>query len=178
MRIAAIDPGKRGAFVVVNTETTAAYAEKLTYDDDGLMTTRIGKRFRMVDYILCEKIRGRGGWGANSTFAMGYYFGQVVHEIVHSQRPFEFVLPEAWTGIIHRDVDLIKGDNGAKAKSLRAYHMYFPHDPVGQSKGKTGMAKGGYHDGIIDALLIATHVLLKDNEEIPEWTFSEDLELV
>lgn len=173
MIIAAIDTGKRGAVVVVNTQTNKAWKEKLTYDSNGLIINRFAEKLKFVDKIIIEKVNGRGGWGANTTFTMGSFFGQLMHEIIYLGKPWEWVLPHCWTAIVHRDVELIKGKNGAKAKTLRAYKMYFPHDPI----GTTGIAgTKGHHDGVVDALMIATYELLKDNEPIPEWEFIQNLE--
>jgi len=167
MIVAGIDPGKRGAVVVVDSQTSRAWYEKLAYDDAGLLTTRFGQKFRGVDKVLIENIHGRGGWGATQNFNMGYYFGQVMHELIKSQRPFELITPNTWTSLLHREIDL-KGA-APKAKSLAAYHMYFPHDPIGKTKGKDG-----YHDGLIDALLIAAYELIKENEVIPRWIFCNE----
>lgn len=167
MIIAAIDPGKRGAIVVVDTQSSKAWYEKLSFNENGLLVTRLNTKFVQVRKVILEKIRGRGGWGASQTFNMGFYFGQVLHEIVNTGIDYELITPDAWTASIHRDVD-IKGN--AKEKSLAAYHMFFPHDPVGKSVGKKG-----YHDGILDALLIATYYLIRDNEPVPRWEFTNNV---
>ena len=169
MVIAGIDTGKRGAIVVVDTESTWAWSEKLAYDKNKLIKNRIGNRFASVDRIVIERIKGRGGWSAKTIFGMGFYYGQIMREIAGTGRPFGFVQPEVWTRLIHRDV-LIKGT--AKQKTLAAYHMFFPHDPIGITKA-AGARPEGYHDGLIDALMIACYHIINDNGTIQAWTFQK-----
>lgn len=168
MIVAGIDTGKRGAIVVIDTESTWAWAEKLKYNKKKLLLNRIGDRFNNVDLVIIEKIKGRGGWTAATSFGMGFYFGQIMHEVVKTGRQFEYVLPEAWTGIMHRNVT----GKDAKKKTLAAYHAMFPHDPVGITRG-SGAREDGYHDGLIDALMIAAHFVVERNGIIRPWTFEE-----
>jgi len=163
MVIAGIDPGKRGAIVILDTKTTKASHVKLTYSKEGILTNDLNTELSRVDQVYIEKIKGRGGWGANSVFQMGFYFGQVVIELEKTSIPYEFVLPEVWTRRLHADVD-VKG--GPKVKSLAAYLHHFPHDPIGKTKGKDG-----YHDGLIDALLIASYSLLREDKRLRKWHF-------
>ena len=67
---------------------------------------------------------------------------------------------------VHKKVVKVKGRNGAKEKSLRAYNLYFPHNPIKK-----------YHDGVIDALLICVHEKIKNKEKLRKWEFVSCLSL-
>jgi hypothetical protein len=171
VRLAAIDPGKRGAVVIVNTNSTKATKYLLKYNAEGLLEIDLLDLLKNCDQIIIEKIKGRGGWHANAVFKMGFYYGQVMHHLMPLSDKIESVLPEVWTGIIHRNVEKITGDNSAKAKTLRAYFDYFPHNPL-QIKIEPDKNRVNYHDGLVDALMIAAHVLIENNEALPAWQFN------
>ena len=164
MKVCAIDPGKRGAIVILDYDSENAYFERLKYNKDGILITDFSKFKGKIDRIIVEKIHGRGGWHASAVFKMGYYFGQLVHSL--KDYPVEFVPPKVWTSEVHKKVVKVKGRNGAKEKSLRAYNLYFPHNPIKK-----------YHDGVIDALLICVHEKIKNKEKLRKWEFVSCLSL-
>jgi hypothetical protein len=166
MIIAGVDPGKTGAIVVIDTESSTAWFERLKYGDNGALLTRFGKEYNRVDKYNLELIRGRGGWGATQIFGMGRNFGQVLAAVVDTGKPYDLIRAEEWTGMVHRNV-IIKGK--AKEKTLSAYYSLFPHDPFNVTSSIE--VKGGYSDGLVDALFLAAYDVIKEGGEIKKWQF-------
>lgn len=167
MLIGGIDPGKRGAVVIVDSESTKGWFTKLEYDDEGILTTPLKTFCKDVHSLTIEWIHGRGGWGAKQNFMMGFYFGQLLHVIKATKKPYELIIPKDWTKVMHADIaDIDK--KLAKEKSVLAYQKLFPHDPIGFSRGKKA-----YHDGVIDAFLIAAFAILRQNGKLRKWRFDK-----
>jgi len=165
MLIGGIDPGKRGAIVIVDTESTKGWFTKLEYDDEGILTTPLKTLCKDVQSFTIECIHGRGGWGAKQNFMMGFYYGQLLNAVKATKKPYQMIIPRDWTAIMHADIEVPKKTT-AKEKSVLAYLKYFPHDPIGYSRGKKT-----YHDGVIDAFLIVAATVIRQNRKLRKWHF-------
>jgi len=166
MLVAGIDPGLNGAVVVLDTASDHAWRQKLSYNCHGVMTTELFKNVGFsVNKIIVEHVYGRGGWSATATFGLGKYYGALIQSIYNLGEEFDLVKPNIWTKTLH---SYMSGVKGAKAKSLAAYKAMYTHDPVGLSKGGRG-----YHDGTIDAMLIATYYFITNSIPVRVWNFND-----
>lgn len=166
MYVVGIDPGKNGAIVGLDIHSSYGFCQRLEYDENGTLLTRLPKV--KIKKIYIEDIYGRGGWGAKSVFAMGFYYGQLVYYLRGLDIPLEFVRARDWQGWAHSQIELTKGRNSPKTKSLLAYKKLFPNDPV---KSLLREGKKLYHDGVIDGTMIAGYGVMKEKGIFNTWEF-------
>jgi hypothetical protein len=169
MKVAGIDPGRKGCLVVVDTATTKGHAYKLAYDKAGHLDC-VG----LVEFLtlakpgalIIEKVSGFRGSGATQTFSFGFACGELNAVVTswasHYHASLVYVLPQSWQKVVHVGTPQ---KETAKDKSLLAYKRLFPHQPFARG------AKGGkVDDNLVDALLIATYGVLKiANSTIRLW---------
>jgi len=156
MRIAGIDPGKKGVVVALDSDGGGMRIHKLGFDSAGTLVWDWFYKFTKdadINLFIVERPRGRGGFTATSTFALGEVCGQVRQVVAQTQIPWRHVDPKVWQEVIHKG---IPANRSPKIKSQAAYEQLYPHKPLPltpRSK-KTD-------DNLIDALLIATYGVLK-----------------
>lgn len=158
MRIAGVDPGKKGAIVVVSCDAPEGFFYRLKYNkakhlDDDLL------RFleqAAPDQIVLEKVQGRGGFNATSTFNFGFACGELNALLRYwasvRSASMHYVAPQTWQKVCHEGI--ADGLN-PKERSAVAYERLFPHSP-----GKTPKQKRT-DDNVIDALLLATYGVIR-----------------
>ncbi len=161
MRIAGIDPGANGALVVIDGTETEYYTfpkvgGKLSYDDTVRMIVSV---LKTVDFVFIEDVHGIKGSASKATFAFGYTCGAVRAAAIVANKPYEMVTPQTWQKRVWTSADYVykknkagRKQNDTKATSLNAAKRLFPKDTL-----KPTQRSDNAHDGIVDALLIATH---------------------
>lgn len=156
MLIIAIDPGKFGAIVTLNTITDEktsfefplsgklvewhsvyAYAHKLS----NMQTKRI---------VVIEKVGARPGQSGVSMFTFGHNVGMLQGFMTALGMPIKWVAPNVWAKFMHEG---IKSDLGTKEKSIIAALNLWPQ---GRDFFRGSRPKA-FHDGIVDAYLIAEY---------------------
>jgi hypothetical protein len=169
MMVAAIDPGKKGYVVVLDSKSDQAHKFKLEFDAQGgldghLLQKQITES--KAELILLEKVMGRSGWSATNNFNFGSAWGQLYQIIRLSNLPHRLVVPQQWQKIIHQGID---GKLEAKEKSLVAYTQFFPHNPIPR-----GPRSGKIDDNLLDAMLIATYGVMEyAKDSFRSWGFVE-----
>lgn len=170
MQVAGIDPGKKGAILVVSTVSEKAYGYKLRYDKAGHLDTASLRTFlkgTSPSILILEKVQGRGGSGATQTFNFGFACGELNATLRSWQETASmyYVQPQIWQKILHQGVDT-KLD--AKSRSFVAYRRLFPQGPIA-----AGPKGGKADDNLIDALLLASYgVLTFARSHLRPWTIT------
>lgn len=161
MVVMGIDPGVQGAFVVLDSKRAEYFSMPLLV---------VGKEKR-VDYLRVldhlhnvEERHGRlhvfleravpMAMGSKAAFSYGRGFEALVIALGIVRFPVTHVEPGRWAKEMHEG---ISADLKPKAKSLIAVQRLYPHLVASLPK----KPKGGFHDGPIDALLIAGYGLRK-----------------
>ncbi len=160
MKICGIDPGAKGAIVMLDSvEKTAQYLI-IPYRDDKVMDKRAVKKafnnFADVRLIFIEKVGGRGGWASGSTFQFGSNYGQILNEI--SDHPYMFVSPQVWQKIAWQG----EPADEPKVMSAAAFQRLNPSTRMMLKK----------ENGVIDAFHIARYGMINQRERFTDdWNF-------
>jgi len=150
MKILGIDPGKRGVALQLSGEVCEYI--KLRFDQQNLLDTNHFISFILScspDLIIMEKVQAVHRWSCSANFVFGGVFYQLLLSLKHLRRPYRLVNPYDWQAVVHQGIEKKKE---AKVRSLIAYERLYPHKPI-----PLGPRAKVPHDGIMDALLIATH---------------------
>jgi hypothetical protein len=156
--ICAIDPGIGGAILVTDgvkfLEAHAMPLLDVAVSFDGIHQLLGDLEFRFkIDHIFLERAIPMA-MGAKGAFSYGRGFEAIVIAISLRKAPMTMVEPSRWTREMHEG---ISHDLKPKAKSLQAARRLFPGLlPLLPTK-----PKGGFHDGMVDALLLAGYGLRK-----------------
>jgi hypothetical protein len=150
MKILAIDPGLKGALCFIGPKEISFYEMPLTKNQD--------VDFDLIDNILCVNAPEHifleravsFGMGTKGAFNYGRAFAALEIAIMLSETPFTFIEPSKWTKEMHAGID---ADLKAKAKSVIAVERLFKKHLHLIPKTKKGL----YHDGCVDALLMASY---------------------
>lgn len=150
MRIAAIDPGKTGICVCLDTESGDGFIHKFKFNDENAID--LGRWFHFVgltnpEMFILERVAGHaksGSWSPSTLFKLGFSAGQINAAVAMTGKPFRLVAPIKWQKFIHVGIEA----DSAKQKSMIAYRQFAPHNPIPQ-KGKNP------NHNIVDAFLIA-----------------------
>lgn len=167
MILTAIDPGKEGAVLTVDSEANRGFYLLLDYAKDGILKADpIKDLIKHVppQKVFIEKVGGRGGWGATHNFNYGLCYGQLRYLIASSGYPHQLLTPAIWQKTVHEGID-VKLE--AKVKSQLAYRNLFPKDPIAAKR------KGKAHDGVVDALLILVHAFERFGIISSDWVLDE-----
>ncbi len=160
MKILAIDPGVTGAIVCTDGKLITSWEMPLELDGknksiefDGLIKIlmRADSSARMP--VFLERAMPFA-MGSKHAFNYGRGFETIVIALKLLKFSVTYVEPSKWTKEMHEG---ISGDLKPKVKSAIAVKRLFPH-LVRELPTKP---KGGMHDGMIDALLIAGYGLRK-----------------
>ncbi len=156
-----IDPGINGALVATNGERIIANTMPLIQQDKNKNVWHAGI---LLWFANIADVTGRApvyleravpfGQGATSAFSYGRGFESLVLSIEYAGHPMTLVEPGKWTKEMHEG---ISKELKPKVKSLIAAKRLFPK-LVAMLPTRP---KGGIHDGMIDALLIAGYGLRK-----------------
>ena len=143
MIISGADPGRKGAIVALDTESTYCNHYKLSFDKAGeLDIDALGWWLACTrpDMVLLEKVGGRKGWGAVQTFNFGSAYGQLLAALKSFRIPRRMVPPQTWQRVAHEGVS---GGLTPKERTMAAISQSFPGCPKIR------------HDGVADAFLLA-----------------------
>lgn len=137
-----IDPGKDGAMALIMDNSVTI----IPFDEQGYQIAL--ENIRGSEARCClERVFGRQGWSANSTFAFGENFGFIRGLLQANGISYELVTPQKWKKVF-----------GAtdKNKAVTVCERLFPS----VSLLRTPMCKKA-HDGMAEALLMAEYARRK-----------------
>jgi hypothetical protein len=147
MKIIGVDPGKNGWLTLTDSVDGLVKFKKLIFNKSNLIDKKIVLNFIesvSPDLIVCEKVMGRGGWGATQSFNFGFICGQIFG--CFSDYQTVFVPPQSWQAVVCRGI--IKTGT-AKERTLATYQTLFPGNPL-QFK------KSANHD-LLDSFMISIY---------------------
>lgn len=170
--VMAIDPGLQGAIVITDGVKLTAYPlpiggdKRLDYWKLSTLLDDVVSKWGALPTYLERAIPF--AMGARHAFGYGVDFQSIVLAIEHHKLPVTYVEPAKWTKEMHQGV---ASDFKPKVKSAVAAKRLFPQ-LVGLLPTKP---KGGMHDGMIDALLIAGWALrVKHGQSAPQVSVYDD----
>jgi hypothetical protein len=172
MRVGGIDTGKKGAGVWLDTETRGAGEYRLKFDKLGDLDLKPYVSWlssSRLDLVVVETpIVNKGGassWGVAQIFNMGDALGQVKLATRLAGIPIRYIKPRQWQSKI---LEGIPAKLAPKDRALLAYKQLYPGEPISIGKAKRP------HDGVVDALLIATYGVLEyAGGRLEQWDFLE-----
>jgi len=149
-----VDPGLSGAFVLMEDNELLEYSlmplENKEISFKGVL--QILHDYQ-PDHIYLERAVSFG-MGTKSAFNYGRGFAAIEIAIGLSGIPVTYIEPSKWTKIMHEGVS---ADIKPKIRSVIAFERLFAHLSERIPKSKTGK----YHEGVLDALLIAGYGIRK-----------------
>lgn len=164
-----IDPGANGAFCLLDEDGEILACERFKRDNDSGEVTPYTLKTQFEDmlksehwgypiFAAIEHVRGRGGpgmqWSANNTFQFGRNLGWLEMLMANTYQVDEVKLipPQTWQREMHKG---ITGNLKPKERSLKAVQH------LSQSLFKGTPKSRVYHDGMVDAYLIAEYARRK-----------------
>jgi len=163
--IIGLDPGKTGAISIlkdgelIETYRMQSIEKQIDFQDFIRFTDSIQEKFSDQDIVAyLEKVSPIRGSSASSTFNFGKAYG--IKKLFASRYRFKEVKPNQWQKIAWDGITRIaKTEKGkmktdTKAMSLVAAKRLFPKWDF-RNIGVTGKPLTTYHDGEVDAALIA-----------------------
>lgn len=153
--VCGIDPGKKGAIILMEGQALLRFEPMPinALSEPCFHKVRTILNEWLPDHIFLERAVPMA-MGSKHAFNYGRGFAALEIAIQLEGFPVTYVEPAKWTKEIHEG---ISSDLKAKAKSVIAFERLFPHLKDQISKSKTGK----YHEGILDALLIAAYGIRK-----------------
>jgi len=173
MIIIGIDPGKTGAIVAINTTlgTVEKHLIPLIGNELDLASLKqiLCKYISAPVCVYIEDVHAIFGSAAGATFTFGFVCGAIQAAVACLGLPYTLVQPKAWQKELYQGIPeirkqpikikkgkrtgkMIQGKMDTKAMSLLAAKRLFPKlDLRATERCKKP------HDGIVDALLIATY---------------------
>jgi len=158
-----IDPGCRGAIVILNRNGEVRRTEKMpaqkikhrTVYDHAAISDLAEGLFWGVEFALLEEQQAFPGQGVVSMFTTGYGYGiwrQVLslYDVRH-----ETVKPKDW----QYEFGIIRRRGNTKAQALQRAEALWPDVDLKAHRTKAGKLVG--NDGLADALLIAEYARRK-----------------
>lgn len=118
MKVMGIDPGAKGCWCTIDTDSNTAKFGKLRYSIDGILDTS----FLEDCPIYIEKVHAIGHlMSVKSAFSFGVSFGQLLGAC--SKYSFELVTPQKWQKVCLSGIDCrIKN----KLRSVAGFERMFP----------------------------------------------------
>ena len=180
MVVVGIDPGLRGALIGLDAGGKALFRTCMPTIGNVVDLTHVAlllcdavKESNGPLVVFLEEVHARPGMSLKSitTFLRG--FGGVEGVVVALGIPLTLVRPQIWQRPFHAGLSNLVTDSKASAskqakmKSLIAAKRLYPGEPLVPD---TEPNKAKVHDGVVDALLIATYGVLKiANSTIRLW---------
>lgn len=165
MKVFGIDPGFTGALVRTNGVELQAWPMPI-WGEGREKRIHFGKLIDIFDahwqgeHIYLERPVSFG-MSTNSAYSYGRGFEAIVIALELSEIPFTLIEPSKWTKEMHEGISV---DLKPKVKSLIAAQRLFPQ----LVKMLPTKPKGGFHDGFIDALLIAGYGLRRSKTTVSD----------
>jgi|SRR6185312_5906958 len=148
MKILGIDPGNRGALATIQDGKLTGMIEmpllKGMIDYDRLASII---KNTAPDRTYVERVSALHVASKKATFGFGRGFGAIQGILTALRIPYMLVDPKVWQKPMHEGIE--KKKYSAKEKSAIAAVRLFP--------GWDFRRRGGLHDGLIDAALIALY---------------------
>ena len=170
MNVMGVDPGKKGAFVVLKN---GHFSLGETFPTDHMgeicfrkLCNRMQAMSLTLDVVFVEKVGAMAGWGARSLFNFGRNYQMALDAVAYIDRPRIDVPPKEWQATLFTKADHIRKYPDQKNKALdrkkmaliKAKELFPKQDFLATERSRIP------HDGIVDATLIAYHGYLKLKE--------------
>lgn len=150
--VVGIDPGLKGALVVLET-ATGNLLDKLPMPDEILTTYRWlhshKNTFPTMIIALEKPLVIKGKSSLVGSFGMGKNYGALYASIRLLYVQLQIIPPQSWTAELHKGAD---GD-GPKAKSLCVAKNLWPWEKFTYTEKQVKA-----QDGLVDAMLIAEYL--------------------
>ena len=172
MNVIGVDPGKKGAIVVLNERGEFVEADVMPLVGGmelDVNALRDILEANMPCHVFIEDVHAIYGSAAGATFTFGGICEAIRATVVCCRIPYTKVQPKAWQKIIYQGIpeirkpskiikkgkragQTIKGALNTKAMSEVAAKRLFPNEDLRASE-RCSVS----HDGIVDAMLIAEY---------------------
>ncbi len=163
MKVLGIDPGLNGAFVVTDGKEFIKAFDMPVVAENGQKLIPYKPVFDLIWGLCYAHARGLPlhvflekpvsfGMGTKSAFNYGRGFEVVLIALTQNKMPFTLIEPSRWAKEMHGGTSK---NMKPKVRSLKAAQKLYPQLVRALPK----RARGGHHDGYIDALLIAGYGL-------------------
>ena len=140
-----IDPGKHGAYAIIDEDSTA----QVWPWDDSEFATRMRGLNHLPHVMACvEKVGAMPGQGVNSMFNFGKSAGYIEGVLTALGIPYQLILPKKWKGEF--------GLNSDKVESVKVCKQLFPDVSLLSSSRCRKES-----DGMAEALLMALYAKRK-----------------
>ncbi len=151
MKILGIDPGQKGALVLLSEDIEWIFDMPLTKqkDVDFKTLTDILDQVPRRSHVFLERAMPMA-MGAKHAFNYGRSFAALEIALALSSLTVTYVEPMKWARVMHEGID---SDLKPKAKSRIALERLLPHEAKRVPRTKNG----NYHEGVMEALLIAAY---------------------
>lgn len=145
MIVAGIDPGQKGGFATLDTETLEARAWPMPLNGKEPDVARVMGQLRMdgVKAIAIEEVGAMPKQGVASTFQFGTGYGMLLGAIATSHMPHYRVRPQAWKKVV------LAGTARDKEAAIAFCRRAHPTLQLVPPRAKNP------HDGMADAVAIA-----------------------
>lgn len=158
-----IDPGKKGAFVLLDRRGVIEFMEMPLNASEDVDFGKVWDYLELIPKttpVFLERAIPFAQ-GAKQAFNYGRGFAALEIALWLAKLPVKYIEPAKWTKAMHAG---ISADLKPKVKSVIAFERLFPAVRHVVPKSK----KGAYHDGIVEALLIAAYgkTTLKNVEDV------------
>lgn len=155
--IIGIDPGKDGAWCLMNVHGHVVWREKLP-DLWAFCDTLEECKKEAPIHVWLEKAQvmamaGKAKPGAVSSFSYGQGYGKLEGALIALRIPHTVIQPSVWTRVMHAGANCKeKGRKGAKKRSYEVAQRLYPSENFRATERSKKP-----HDGIIDSLLIGEY---------------------
>lgn len=158
-----IDPGLNGGICIIkNGDILHASEIPLIVDkaiDYKALWDIIFKYTGEGKFFCCiEKVHGMAHWGIKNNFSFGGYFNSKKAILQILEIPYIEIQPKKWQTKMFEGVKRVPGKDGKcdtkKTAELAVRKLYPSHD---FRKSTAGPRTKKFHDGIVDAVLIARY---------------------
>ena len=154
IRVLGIDPGLGGGMVILNDrkEILSKLPFKRTKENGNLDCIEVHEflQNKTIDYVYLEKVHALPNVGAGSSFKFGLAFGQIQAVLDLNLLAYKLVSPKRWQSTLVEK----RRDLSPKKRALLNALKEFPECDL----RKSSRARV-WHDGLVDAALIALHGL-------------------
>jgi crossover junction endodeoxyribonuclease RuvC len=174
-----LDPGKSGGAVLLSTDFKIVKFVSFKSELDAWPQALLNLIREYKDSglrVWVESVHSRPGQGVSTVFEFGRVFGLMCGLVYGSDLTFGLMTPQVWQklawaeGTGERPWSVEFRDN-PKGRSLASARLYWG-DEVFQGK------RGGFHDGLVDAALIARAGILKSQASADSGSIAGQIDLV
>lgn len=155
MKVLGVDPGKKGALVIIDTNTNQCISLPIPIVDDRIDVRTIGKFIfeHKPDIAFVEKVHGMPKHSSKGNFTFGVNYGLLMACIYFLEVPVELVSPRTW------QKEILGERTGTNTKDDSIQYTLSHYPTVNLKPGRCRVE----HDGIADAVCIAEYGIRKSN---------------